>query len=637
MTIPLGEHEKRIRQAEIASWTKPTPSQHMILDIADRLLSVGGVPLFAAVDQRTFASGRVCSKFIGEPLQDDRHTSSFLEHLTDLFGPLHENSKFTIGVRHWLRSAQTHSDDNATAKAAGQLFLTLLPEAKKEACLFTSADLKGNIVCIGDAHSNIIPRAVLQYAPVTDDQDKFLTRRKPILFKLGFETIYDKSYLFANLDRSQQDVIRVCEDGQYYTINWSILDLRRSGAKKIFAPTINRNKYLESDFLLVTVLPNILDKESHQTNKIIIFGGTHGIGTRALSLLLRDQELLAHIGKVVAGFAHAPGWQVLLKVDAIERNAYEERPLSFDRKEVQCCPVAIDELELKKLKEWWQRTANFETVKRPERLSTEERIAFGASYQEQPRDESYPEEGSIKISRQFDRNLRIVRGWQKDYNDIEYVATSIALPRKEYLERWPNKPKIGTTIAEESRKTEDDFREKSISSDIPDDEKIDIFKEGLSVAREIFEARLLKGITLEEFYNEKAQLIAKKKGVVFESQSKPKEQPLTPPDLSEIPLWQGRKKDGMPLDFIRTHYGQWLSAFGAEQDSVFQNQVRARDPGLIKGVHNQLREEGKSRKLHDFVKTRSARMDRELESINSSDLRQAERLSAAFRRRQYKA
>jgi hypothetical protein len=63
---------------------------------------------------------------------------------------------------------------------------------------------------------------------------------------------------------------------------------------------------------------------------------------------------------------------------------------------------------------------------------------------------------------------------------------------------------------------------------------------------------------LEEFYLEKARDLAKKEGVVFESQAKPKEA-STPPDLSQIPLWQGRKKGGMPLDFIKSHYGQWLS------------------------------------------------------------------------------
>src|SRR2546423_9364805 len=45
-----------------------------------------------------------------------------------------------------------------------------------------------------------------------------------------------------------------------------------------------------------------------------------------------------------------------------------------------------------------------------------------------------------------------------------------------------------------------------------------------------------------------------------------------PPDLSQIPQWRSRKRDGRPLDFLQTHYGQWLSAFGAEQDNVFMDQ-----------------------------------------------------------------
>lgn len=106
----------------------------------------------------------------------------------------------------------------------------------------------------------------------------------------------------------------------------------------------------------------------------------------------------------------------------------------------------------------------------------------------------------------------------------------------------------------------------------------------------------------------------------------PQEEAPPTPDLSAIPSWRGRKRDGMPLDFLKRHYGQWLAAFGAKEDSVFQDQIRAHDPGFLKGIDNQFREEGQGRKVSDFVKTRSARIDRELESITARALEKNVRL-----------
>jgi hypothetical protein len=172
------------------------------------------------------------------------------------------------------------------------------------------------------------------------------------------------------------------------------------------------------------------------------------------------------------------------------------------------------------------------------------------------------------------------------------------------------------------------------SKDISNDKKIEDLNKIVSHDVEVLDTNQ-RGIELEEFIQQKAQAL-QKKGEIFSHRPK-SEEVAQAPDLSKIPLWRGRRRDGMPLDYLKTHYGQWLSAFGAEQNNVFQDQIRSHDPGLIKGIHNQFREEGRGHKLHDFVKTRSARVDRELESINSAYLKKAERLSAAIRRRQDRA
>jgi hypothetical protein len=179
------------------------------------------------------------------------------------------------------------------------------------------------------------------------------------------------------------------------------------------------------------------------------------------------------------------------------------------------------------------------------------------------------------------------------------------------------------------------------SPDIPDAEKHDFINKTTSHSVEICKARQ-KGIQFEESIQRKAQAL-KKKGEIF-SQPPKQEKALQPPDLSEIPLYRGRRgrpREVMPLDFLKTHYGQWLSAFGAEENIVFQDQIRHHDQGLIKGIENQLRAEGEGRKVSDFVKTRSARVDRELENTDPEYLRkahrEASRLEVASKRRELKA
>jgi hypothetical protein len=180
------------------------------------------------------------------------------------------------------------------------------------------------------------------------------------------------------------------------------------------------------------------------------------------------------------------------------------------------------------------------------------------------------------------------------------------------------------------------------SNDISDEKIIEGLDKVASHAVDIFDA-YQRGIEFEEFIQQKVQAL-QKQGDIFTHQPQQKEA-LQPPDLSEIPLYQGRRgrlRRGQPrnvtaLDFLETHYGQWLSAFRAEQDSVFQDQIRTHDPKLIQGVKNQLHEEGKGRKVSDVVKTRSARKDRELENASVEDLKRKPQLAGTLYSREKRA
>lgn len=109
---------------------------------------------------------------------------------------------------------------------------------------------------------------------------------------------------------------------------------------------------------------------------------------------------------------------------------------------------------------------------------------------------------------------------------------------------------------------------------------------------------------------------------------------LEPPNISRIPRWQGRRVHGPALAYLEQHYGQWLTCFGAPEDRIYQDQIRAHDRSLVKGVDNELREKASGRKIRDYIPTRSARVDEELARSSVEGLLKNRRLVRALAARQ---
>jgi len=203
------------------------------------------------------------------------------------------------------------------------------------------------------------------------------------------------------------------------------------------------------------------------------------------------------------------------------------------------------------------------------------------------------------------------------------------------MEKEQERSPIESAGMEALRKVRKSRRELLSSDALTREEKAAVLEQTASLVHDIFQAPL-KNIPIAEVLEQKAKALKEQSGDLFVRQ-KPPEPVATPPDLSEIPPWQGSKLDGYALDYLKTHYGKWLSAFGAEQDNLYMYQIRTHDKKLIQGAINQLREEGQGRQLREFVKPRSVRTDRELASVTPDDLKRAESLSVAKRRRQAKA
>jgi hypothetical protein len=164
--------------------------------------------------------------------------------------------------------------------------------------------------------------------------------------------------------------------------------------------------------------------------------------------------------------------------------------------------------------------------------------------------------------------------------------------------------------------------------------KAEVLEKTASLVHDIFHASQ-NHIPFEETLLQQAKALHQKTGHSLVHRPQPEASGQTP-DFSTIPLWRGRKQDGMPLDFLQAHYGHCLSAFGAQEDTLFQDQIRTRDPKLLQGVSNQLHEEGQGRKLRDFVKPRAVRTARELASFDLATLKQAHRIKGLLSRRRRK-
>lgn len=102
--------------------------------------------------------------------------------------------------------------------------------------------------------------------------------------------------------------------------NWPIIDNTGTRIRTI-APVVRNDGMLASDFLLITRLPNFLSDIGLQSGRSLIsIGGTHGTGTRAIDVLLRDRTALRKIADEVPMGTGA--FQILLEAGVIDHNRH---------------------------------------------------------------------------------------------------------------------------------------------------------------------------------------------------------------------------------------------------------------------------------------------------------------------------
>ncbi|MEE9398542.1 MAG: hypothetical protein V3V31_16205 [Methylococcales bacterium] len=79
------------------------------------------------------------------------------------------------------------------------------------------------------------------------------------------------------------------------------------------------------------------------------------------------------------------------------------------------------------------------------------------------------------------------------------------------------------------------------------------------------------------------------------------------PDISAVPLWRGKVKDGPAIDWLKTHYGQWLKCCGADKNYIYRQDILDHDPKLARGISREANILGKNGRK--FIPTDSDELD----------------------------
>jgi hypothetical protein len=255
-----------------------------------------------------------------------------------LFGDFHRHTRFTPGSSHYLFSGQIPPDDRAAMATIDQICRTVTDRVEVVNGYFPSIDFRGTFVCTGSPVSNMLSRLVMQYQRTQHRSAYGFVREHEPVLDLRYEYILDPRYLQSAAHKERV--------GRGRVLNWSILDQTENN---VFWPQVDKNTFLRTDYLLITVIPNIIERESFERgDKIIIFGGTHGPGTRAVDTLFRDESVLKHLLQKVGGIKC---WQALLEVDQIFHEDGVDYPFSLSRN-IHCSPVNINEAALRK---WFEQ------------------------------------------------------------------------------------------------------------------------------------------------------------------------------------------------------------------------------------------------------------------------------------------
>lgn len=224
---------------------------------------------------------------------------------------------------------ELHPDNMAALLAAGSDLLAR--SVIQRDSLATDASTS-SLLLFGSPISDGLSRNIFGYSELPDREGLVLDNRQ---FDLRYAWELDPEQLGTGKVRRF-----VAGRGLVERPPWQIKDLRRESSLSRLVPQTDSNGLLHEDYLLVTRVPNFLSSDAESTGQFFVsFGGTHGTGTRAVSLLFGDRKLLREVvGQLkektrattgrLGGIPRA--YQLLFRVSNIKHTPRESIPRALE-------------------------------------------------------------------------------------------------------------------------------------------------------------------------------------------------------------------------------------------------------------------------------------------------------------------
>jgi hypothetical protein len=215
---------------------------------------------------------------------------------------------YRVAMDHPLQQHGTpHVDDlSAFADIASPSIAHAFPRGWIDYVEDIEADLNEGLVLIGSPEAEALTRLLFGYRKLPE---RLGVEYRGDVIDLPYRWQEDTRYISAQCQRF------VRGKGLVSRPNWPIID--NSGAEpKSLYPAVTNDGFLNSDFLLITRVPNFLTSQAQQSGRFIVsIAGVHGVGTRAVGLVLRNPKVLAEIAAQIGQNAEA--FQVLLEARSI--------------------------------------------------------------------------------------------------------------------------------------------------------------------------------------------------------------------------------------------------------------------------------------------------------------------------------
>jgi hypothetical protein len=215
---------------------------------------------------------------------------------------------YRVAMDHPLQQQGTpHVDDlSAFADIASPSIVYAWPRGWTEYLEDIEADLNEGMVLIGSPEAEALTRLLFGYRKLPGHLGvEYLGG----VIDLPYRWQEDTRYISAQCQRF------VRGRGLVSRPNWPIIDNSGSAPKSVY-PIVTNDGFLDSDFLLITRVPNFLTSRAQQSGRFIVsVAGVHGVGTRAIGLALRSRKVLTEIAAQIDQGTEA--FQILLEARSI--------------------------------------------------------------------------------------------------------------------------------------------------------------------------------------------------------------------------------------------------------------------------------------------------------------------------------